>query len=103
MKKPQSPVMCSVIVPGTPSSRPAGSVILAAAMDGLEARTRGLQHRFQLAEHALGLRGVVGGVVADVDVDRDEAGFGPRVDGKMRFGEQHRAGDALRLELEEIV
>ena len=58
-----------------------------------------LQCRLQRAEDALGLVGVVGRVVAHVDVDGDEARFRPRVDREMRLGEQHRSGDALRLEL----
>ncbi len=42
-------------------------------------------------------------VVADVDVDRHEAVLGPGVDREVRLGEQHRAGDALRLELMETL
>src|SRR5512140_2973087 len=101
MKKPQSSVMCSVIAPGARS--PPGSVILPTAMDRLEARALGLQHRLELAKDALGLGGVVRRVVADVHVDGDEARLGPRVDGEVRFREQHGTRDALRLELEEVV
>src|SRR5262245_4220067 len=101
MKKPQSSVMYSVIAPGARS--PPGSGILPAAVNGLEPRSPRLQHRLELAEYSLSLRGVVGRVIADVDVDGHEARFRPRVDGEVRFGEQHRPGDALRLELVEVV
>src|SRR5262245_58227849 len=105
MKNPQSSVMCSVIAPGarSPSASVLAAVTLAAAMNRLEPRALGLQDRLELAEHPFGLRSVVGRVVADVHVHGDKAGFGPRMHGEMRLRQQDRAGDALRLELEEIV
>ncbi len=54
-------------------------------------------------DHALhqraGLARVVGGEVADVDIDGDAAGLGPGVYGQVRFGQQHGAGDAAGLPL----
>src|SRR5574337_992305 len=99
MKVPQSPVTYSVITPGTRSP----SVILPAAMNGLEALAARLQRRLDRGEHALGLAGIVGRVVAHVDVDGHESRFGPGVDREMRLGEEHRSRHALRLELEEAV
>jgi len=63
----------------------------------------GLQRRLERGEHALGLCRVVGRVVAHVDVDGHESGFGPRMDRQVRFGQQDRAGDTLGLELKEAV
>src|SRR5882724_1816810 len=51
--------------------------ILAPAPDRVIVRALRLQHRLQRAKDALGLVGVVGRVVADVDVDSDEARFRP--------------------------
>src|SRR5664279_549843 len=109
MKNAQSSVRYSVIAPGaispggglTPSSGRSG--ILASAMDRLEMRALRTQRGLQHLEHLLGLRRVVRHQVADVDVHRDKGRLGPRVDRDMRFGEQHRARHALRLELEEAL
>src|SRR5512133_2643974 len=74
-----------------------------AALNRLEARVTGSQRRLQRSEYALGLRRVVSRVIAHVNVDGDETRFRPRVNGEMRFGKQHGAGDTLRLELEKAV
>src|SRR6266576_5890267 len=103
MKNPQSSVKYSVIASGARSSSGFLAVILAPAPDRLKARALRLQHRLQRAEDAVRLIAVVGGVVADVNIDRDEACFGPRMNREMRFREKHRAGNALGLELEEPV
>src|SRR5512147_2660156 len=106
MKKPHSSVRYSVIAPGAMSPPAPGlpdSGIASAAVDRVEARARGLERRFERAEELVCLVGVVGRQVADVDVDGDEAVFWPRVDREVGFGEQHGAGDALRLELVERV
>src|SRR5690242_2274494 len=99
--------MYSVRMPGRRSSGGDASLILddfpAAALDRLEAFARGLERRLERLEDALGLARVVRRVVADVDVERHESRFGPRMDREVRFGEQHRAGDALRLELKEAI
>src|SRR5437667_5186723 len=101
MKKPQSSVKYSVIAPGARSPSEGRAVILAPAANRLKARALRFQDFLQRAKHTLRLTAVVGGVVADVDVDGDESRFRPCVNREMRFGEKHRAGDALRLELEE--
>src|SRR6476469_5840001 len=104
MKNAQSSLRYSAIAPGAMSpGRRAASLIAASAPDRLEALALGLQHGLERREQPLGLVGVVRGVVAHVDVHRDEAGFGPRVDGDVRLGQQHRSRDALRLELEEAL
>ncbi len=51
---------------------------------------------FHRAEQLLRLGGIVGRVVADVHVDGHEAVLRPGVNRQMRFGEQHRPGDAQR-------
>src|SRR5215831_5420038 len=99
MKNPQSSVRYSVIAPGTRSPPSPPSAIHAPAAYRLEVRARGLERRFELAEQAFRLLGVVGRVVAHVDVDRDRALLRPRMNREMRLGEDHRSGDALRLEL----
>src|SRR5206468_7910548 len=101
MKKPQSSVRYSVIAPGARSPSGGRAVILAPAANRLIACALRFQDFLQRAKHALRLAAVVGGVIADVDVDGDESGFRPRMNREMRFGEQHRAGDALGLELKE--
>src|SRR6185437_13564806 len=102
MKKPQSSVRYSVIAPGamSPGSR---SAIGSTALYGLETRALGLQHFFKRVEQRLGLARVVGRVIADVHVDRHRSDFRPSMNREMRFGEDHRAGDALRLELVETL
>src|SRR5262249_43180300 len=118
-KKPVSSVRYSVSSPGrrspavlVSSSAPAAvaallpgpfSRIAPPAMDRLELRALRLEGVLHGAKELLGLGGVVGGVVAHVDVDRHEAVLGPGVDRQVRFGEQHGAGHALRLELEEAL
>src|SRR5512146_5130 len=77
--------------------------LLAATVDGLEARALRLERGLQRVEDALRLRRVVRRVVADVDVQRDESGFGPGVDREVRFSEQHGACNAVGFELEEAV
>src|SRR5258705_13305545 len=86
------------VAPGT-----CPSAIHAPAMDHLILGPRGLQHGLERAEQPLRLVAVVGREIADVDVDGDEATLRPRMNGEMRFGEQHGACDALRLELVERV
>src|SRR5512146_2318136 len=100
MKNPHSSVRYSVIAPGAmspPALLPGGlpdSGILSPAVDRVEARARRLERGLERAEQPVGLVGVVGREIADVDVDGDEAVLRPRVDREVRFGEQHRAGDA---------
>ena len=53
----------------------------------------------QVVEQLLGLGRVVGGEVADVDVERHAGALGPGVDRQVRLGQQHGAGDAARLAL----
>ena len=103
MKNPQSSVRYSVIAPGREVARAALQPSAPPRWIAWKRVRSGFSTRSSARNSALGLRGVVGRVVADVDVDRDEAALGPRVDREMRLGEQHRAGDALRLELEETV
>src|SRR5438067_9125853 len=103
MKNPQSSVRYSVIAPGARSPSGFLAVILAPAADRLEARALRLQHRAQRTKDAVRLVAVVRGVVADVNVDCDKSRFRPRVDRQMRFRKQHRAGDALGLELEKPI
>src|SRR5437762_13830979 len=98
MKKPQSSVKYSVIAPGARSPSGFLAVILAPAPYRLKARALRLQHRLQREKDTIRLVAVVSGVVADVNVDRDEARFGPRVNREMRLGEKYGAGDALGLE-----
>src|SRR6185503_10897454 len=102
-KNAQSSVRYSVIRPGPTSPGCLASGIPTPAANRLEALARGLERGLERREEALGLAGVVGGVVAHVDVDRDEAGLRPRMNRQMRLGKEHRAGDALRRELEEAV
>src|SRR6476620_8294019 len=100
-KRPQSSVRCSVRIPGARS--PGGDTewliprlildhFLAAAVNRLKSLATRLQRRLERLEHALGLAGVVGRVVADVHVYRHESRLGPRMDRQMRFGEEHRPG-----------
>src|SRR3569623_524772 len=91
---------CFVPVASLPGSWLDGSVIASSAPDRLEMLARGLERALERIEQPLRLVGIVGRVVALVDVDRHEPRFGPRVDRQMRFGEQHRAGDALGLDLD---
>src|SRR4051794_35243971 len=106
MKKPHSSVRCSVMRSGARSCADVSdgvSGILATATNRVEVRALGLQHLLERAKQCLGLGRVVRLIIADVHVDRHEPVLGPRVDRKMRFGEQHRPGDALRLELMKAV
>src|SRR3954463_5627810 len=103
MKNPQSSVRYSVITPDARSPSGGRPVILAPAVNRLKTRAPRFQHRLQRAVHALRLACVVGRVIAHVDIDGDEPRFGPRVNREMRFGEKHRAGDALWLELKEPI
>src|SRR5437764_865406 len=109
MKKPQSSVSCSIIAPlhvsalGSESATSAGSVILPATLDRMEFGAQRFQRDLERTEHALRLGLVIGQQIAHVDIDGHEAEFGPGMDGEMRFSEQHRAGDALRLELVEAI
>src|SRR3954462_10769459 len=80
-----------------------GSDIPAATLDDVKFRALRLQRFFKRGEEPLRLLLVVGQQIADVDIDGDKAVFGPRVNGEMRFGKQHRAGHALRLELVEAI
>src|SRR5512142_3567816 len=96
-----SSVRYSVRSPGRTSPPVFSSGIAPSAMDRLEARVlrrEGLLHR---AEQPFRLGGVVGRVVAHVDVDRHETVFGPGMDREMRLRQQNRAGHTLGLELEE--
>src|SRR5512144_16228 len=108
-KKPHSSVIASIIAPSGRTSPAPGApplrsaAILAAAHQRVEAGSPRLERGFQRAEQLLGFLRVVVEQVADVDVDRHEAVLWPRVDRHVRFGEQHRSGDALRLELVEAV
>src|SRR6478752_2806710 len=107
-KKPQSSVICSVRIARARSSGGDSSCVIvdhlfAAAVNRLESLLPRLQRSLERLEHALGLERVVRRVVAHVDVDRHEPRFGPRMDREMRFGEQHRSGDALGFELEEAI
>src|SRR5262245_39989168 len=106
MKKPHSSVRYSVSAPGTRScSEPSPGVsgIEPTAGDRVELAPLRLERELERAEQRFALRVVVGCQVADVDVDGDEAVLWPCVDREVRFGEQHRAGDALRFELVEAV
>src|SRR3982751_3727050 len=106
MKYPHSCVRYSVISPGArscpsprspaPDASGAGtSGILAAATDGVKARALGFEHPLQRVEQRLGLGRIVRLVIAHVDVHRHEPMLRPRVNGEMRFGEEHGARDAL--------
>src|SRR5678815_3828972 len=97
-KKPVSSVRYSVSTPGS-RSEGFSSGIAPAAVDGLEFRALRPQCVLHRAKKLFGLGRVVGRIVADVDVDGDEAMLGPGVDRQMRFGQKHGSGDALRLEL----
>src|SRR5690348_2293830 len=99
---PQSSVRYSVITPGARSPDAAASSVmrhrarsretrrfagqkwrvrfLASAMDRVEACARRLQRPLEHLEYAFRLGRVVRRVVADVDVDRHEPDFGPRMD-----------------------
>jgi hypothetical protein len=48
-------------------------------------------------EQSMRAAAVVAAEVADIDVERDTADFRPGMDGQMRFGQHHGAGDAGRL------
>src|SRR5256885_17196994 len=85
MKKPQSSVKYSVIAPGARSPSEGRAVILAPAANRLKARALRFQDFLQRAKHTLRLTAIVGGVVADVDVDGDESRFRPCVNREMRF------------------
>src|SRR5512143_1207023 len=105
-KKPHSSVRCSVIAPGTmspPGLSVASGGILASAMDRMEFHALRLQRRLERAEQPFRLRRIVGRQVAHVHVDADEAVLRPCVNGEMRFGEEHRTGDALGRELVEAL
>src|ERR1700704_1797361 len=98
-EKPHSAVSCSVMTSGArscgapvaPGTCP--SAIHAPAMDHLILGPRGLQHGLECTEQPLRLVAIVGREIADIDIDGDEAALRPRVNGEMRFGEQHGAGD----------
>src|SRR6266498_5907587 len=88
-KNPQSSVRYSVMTPGAMSPPlPGVSGIEAPAPDRMELRARGLERALERSKQPLRLRRVVGRVIAHVDVDRDEAVLGPRMDREMRFGER---------------
>jgi len=53
----------------------------------------------QRLEERASLRAVVAAEVADVNVQREPLPFGPRVDRKMGFGEDDRAGEPRAFEL----
>src|SRR4029453_19354633 len=108
MKNPHACVRYSVIRPGErspPSSGvfPRSSGSRFATTDRMKLRTLGLERRFKRTEQLLGFRRVVGREVAHVDIDRDKAVLGPRVNREVRLGEKHGPGDALRRELMECV
>ena len=71
-----------------------GQVAAGDAVHDLALRTE--CHR-QRVEQLLGLARVVGGEVADVDIERHAAALGPGVDREVRFGEQDGSGDAAGL------
>ena len=61
------------------------------------------EHFHELVHHLVGLGTVVLRVVADVDVQRDAVQFRPGVDGQVRFGQHHGAGDTAAIELVEKI
>ena len=65
----------------------------------MKLRALGFERQFERSEQLFGFRGVVGREIANVYIDGDKAVLGPCMNREVRFGEQHRPGDALRLEL----
>src|ERR1700704_7140275 len=94
-KKPVSSVRYSVNTPGS-RSEGLSSGIAPAAVNGLEFRALRPHRVLHCAEQFFGLGRVVGRIVADVDVDRAEAVFGPGVDRQVRFGQKNGPGHRLR-------
>jgi hypothetical protein len=72
-----------------------------AALDLVPRRIGRLEIIDDRIEHFARLGGIVGAVIAHVDVERQAPGLGPGVDRQVRLGQHHRAGVARALELVE--
>ena len=72
-----------------------------AAVDLLARDLGRLEEADDGVEQAPRLGGVVGAVVADIDVERQPLALGPGVDREVRLGEHDAAGEAAALELVE--